>query len=457
MKKWLLINLLVVLFLGSLVGCRFFRCSEQDKALNTNEIYNFEFWNKRAKHSEKLIMNQDEIKKFNNDLINDENVNIIDLNKFDKVLSKSQLNTILSDYIENSMPVGTRYIKDVKLDEEYYNKIIKNINLDGINDENVVQYGVVVNNTHIRTFPTDDVSYYAPNDFFIDLNYETGLKVCERALVLHTSADKKYYFVKTEFYDGWVAVEDIALTDRSTWVEYDSLDDFLVVTGDYINLNYNLCNATTSEIKLVMGTKLPLITQKPNAVDKVSTEASYVVNLPTRDCNGRLEFVKARVPFNKDVSVGYLTYNQKNVLQQVFKLVGNIYGWSDLWGSRDCSSSVRDVYKSFGFNLPRNTGKQTKICTSVDVSKMDLKEKKDFIKSQPVGSMVYMPGHVMMYIGSEDKEPYVIHATYKAKIKNSEEEKNEFYNSTVISKLSDLHKYSGESFLGLINVVLVIK
>ena len=78
MKKWLLINLLVVLFLGSLVGCRFFRCSEQDKALNTNEIYNFEFWNKRAKHSEKLIMNQDEIKNFNNELINDENVNIID-------------------------------------------------------------------------------------------------------------------------------------------------------------------------------------------------------------------------------------------------------------------------------------------------------------------------------------------------------------------------------------------
>ena len=71
--------------------------------------------------------------------------------------------------------------------------------------------------------------------------------------------------------------------------------------------------------------------------------------------------------------------------------------------------------------------------------------------------MVYIPGHVMMYIGSEDKEPYVIHATYKAKIKNSEEEKNEFYNSTVISKLSDLHKYSGESFLELINFVLVIK
>ena len=333
MKKLLSINFLVVLFLGSLVGCQFFNCKEQDKALNNNEIYNFEFWNKRAKHSEKLIMNQEKIKNFNNKLINDEN--IIDLNKFDKVLSKSQLHKILSDYIQNSMPDETRYINDVELDAEYYDQIIKNINLDGINDENVVQYGVVVNNTHIRTFPTDDVSYDEPNDFFINLNCETGLKVCERALVLYTSADRKYYFVKTDFYDGWVAVEDIALTDRNTWVQYDNLDDFLVVTGDYINLNYNLCNATTSEIKLIMGTKLPLITKKPNSVDKVSTEASYVVNLPIRDCNGILEFVKSRVPFNKDVNVGYLKYNQKNVLQQVFKLVGNVYGWSDLWGSRD--------------------------------------------------------------------------------------------------------------------------
>lgn len=457
MKKLLSINFLVVLFLGSLVGCQFFNGNEQDKDLNTNEIYNFEFWNKRAKHSEKLIMNQDEIKKFNNELINDENVNIIDLNKFDKVLSKSQLHKIISDYIQNSMPDETRYINDVELDAEYYDQIIKNINLDEINDENIVNYGVVVNNTHIRTFPTDDVSYDEPNDFFINLNCETGLKVCERALVLYTSADRKYYFVKTDFYDGWVAVEDIALTDRNTWVKYDNLDDFLVVTGDYINLNYNLCNATTSEIKLIMGTKLPLINKKPNSVDKVSTESSYVVNLPIRDCNGILEFVKARVPFNKDVNVGYLKYNQKNVLQQVFKLVGNVYGWSDLWSSRDCSSLVRDVYKCFGFNLPRNAGKQAKIFTSVDVSKMSVKEKKDFIKSQPVGSMVYMPGHVMMYIGNKDKEPYVIHAAYKAKIKNSEEERDEFYNSTVISKLSDLHKYSGESFLEVINYVLIFK
>ena len=107
--------------------------------------------------------------------------------------------------------------------------------------------------------------------------------------------------------------------------------------------------------------------------------------------------------------------------------------------------------------MPRNAGKQAKIFTSVDVSKMSVKEKKDFIKSQPVGSMVYMPGHVMMYIGNKDKEPYVIHAAYKANIKNSEEERDEFYNSTVISKLSDLHKYSGESFLEVINYVLIIK
>ena len=40
-------------------------------------------------------------------------------------------------------------------------------------------------------------------------------------LVLH-------FFVKTDFYDGWVNVNDIALTDKTTWQKYSNPEDFLM-------------------------------------------------------------------------------------------------------------------------------------------------------------------------------------------------------------------------------------
>ena len=64
---------------------------------------------------------------------------------------------------------------------------------------------------------------------------------------------------------------------------------------------------------------------------------------------------QALVPYNADVSVGYLPYTRRNIVAQAFKLLGDRHGWSGQNESRDASGLSMDVFASFGIRLPRNS------------------------------------------------------------------------------------------------------
>jgi len=62
--------------------------------------------------------------------------------------------------------------------------------------------------------------------------------------------------------------------------------------------------------------------------------------------------------------------------------------------------------------MPRNTGQQgsgdfgENIRFSADSS---VDEKLQALKKMDIGDLIYVPGHVLMYIGKVDGQPYVIH------------------------------------------------
>lgn len=58
---------------------------------------------------------------------------------------------------------------------------------------------------------------------------------------------------------------------------------------------------------------------------------------------------------SRDVSVGYLSLTNEEIIKQAFKCLGDRYGWGGMLESRDCSSYIREVYRCFGWILPRNT------------------------------------------------------------------------------------------------------
>jgi hypothetical protein len=73
---------------------------------------------------------------------------------------------------------------------------------------------------------------------------------------------------------------------------------------------------------------------------------------------------------------------------------------------------VSEVYKTVGIFLPRNSAQQgnSPIGKNIRFSPGDTTEQKlQALASADVGDLLYSTGHVMLYLGTVDGQPYVIH------------------------------------------------
>ena len=163
---------------------------------------------------------------------------------------------------------------------------------------------------------------------------------------------------------------------------------------------------TNHAASIPMGTRLPFVEK---------TERHYAVTLPWRAPDGGLKFVTGYIRKEADVSVGFLPYTTRNFFQQVFKLEGHAYGWGDLFDGRDCSRLVMDIFSTFGFNMPRNSSRQAAFNPAGRKETLSLNEKDKLgvlksLEGRP--ALLYMPGHIMLYLGTVDGRVYAIHSAW---------------------------------------------
>ena len=266
--------------------------------------------------------------------------------------------------------------------------ILSNRNINNIPSTVTVKYGIISDFAWMRSYPTNHYS----NNYSMDRFQETSLNVGEGVAIYHESADKEWYFVQAENYNGWVEKKYIAECS------YEELESFLkpgknlVVISDYVTLQ-------SAHVR--MGQSFPLIS--------VNTE-SYVISFPTRTTDGKLNLIELAVAKSNDYHEGYLEYTYKNVFLQAFKLLGIDYSWGDKSKlGRDCSSTMNAIYKCFGFMMPRNTSNQVAIPTyGSSVSGLS----NTSIQTYKPGTMIFTSSHVMLYIGEDSSgTAYLLHNT----------------------------------------------
>ena len=100
----------------------------------------------------------------------------------------------------------------------------------------------------------------------------------------------------------------------------------------------------------------------------------------------------------------------KNILIQAAKFIDEPYGWGGMNGYRDCSALVMDIFRSVGVKLKRNTDQQeTMNPITRDVRNLSKQEKENILRAQPPGSLIFMDGHVMLYLGWIEEKGYILH------------------------------------------------
>lgn len=411
-KKMKLITWLCISFiLGSTAVFAEINSEYKSDVIGINEAQlSSQYWLKTVNATP--LMSAVQVVDFNQAVIRDD-ANVVNPLAMVKQLTQSEL-LYKIDQI-SSIPSSARFYADgSKLSTASYQGYLNNINKKAVADNNVVKWGVVVKRSVLRKFPTMDRVFNKGMDTDLDRFQESGVFPGEAVAVLHQSSDGLWYLVQAYNYLAWVPQEAIALATHQQITRFVNAEHFLLVTGSKIYTAYTPENLNVSQIQLDMGVRLPLVAFEnvPNRLYGQNPYASYVVQLPTRDAEGKLSLSMAMIGRSQDVSTDYLAVTKQNIVKQAFKFLGERYGWGHDYNGRDCTGFVGEVYKSFGFVMPRNSGQQGfgTYGKNTRFSKQSTKaEKLAVIKTLAVGDLIYIPGHVMMYLGEENGEPYVIH------------------------------------------------
>jgi len=277
--------------------------------------------------------------------------------------------------------------------------ILSNRNLDNIEETVSIRYAIATENTDIRSFPTD--AFLSDDTGRYDYFQEDGLNYCEPMIVLHESADREWCFIRCYDYAGWVRRSDIGFCDKNTYdytvgAYYRGQVWCALKNGDVCFR----CMDTTVTKYLRMGTYIVCMNRD--------------LYLAERDTEGNVIYAKADLPEN--AYAGFLKYTSSNFYKLVKNALGTPYSWGDSEETgMDCSSTVQAIFRCFGMFLPRNSSQQQKTeGTATDVSALDNAAKSKYIMELPVATLLYMPGHVMLYLGEYEGVPYIVHNTTEA-------------------------------------------
>ncbi len=474
MKKALSVILIICAVLGCLCSCRRLdpivltprNKVPEDEYIRlapgvTREMTSAEYWQKEEYNS--TVMSLPQIERFNkenNKLISFGGKSIA-LNEYRETVSgedvKRLINSIPLDNIETEF-----FVNSQQIGSEYRYSLNQNINTDGIPERVNVKFGFSTERATLRKYPTADYANNEYDDLFHDEFIMSDYMPFAPLAVLHESRDGLWYFVSLYGVSGWIEKDKTAICpSRSDWLRRQEPDEFLIVTGKNLRLADDPYCPQLSGLLLPMGTKMELVSRKeaPESIGSRYTYGNYIVRLPVRLSDGSISDAYSLIPSNSDVSKGYMPYNFNNVISLALKLQGDAYGWAGSFNSNDCSGIIREIFLCFGFEMPRRAGQQISLSgfTPVDCSQRADYFKMETLKNSPPGTFIYYQGHIMIYLGMSNSEPFVLSSV--GTISTSEAKQGETFrvNAVMISSLQRTLRKNGESWLTSAEKILTLE
>lgn len=301
--------------------------------------------------------------------------------------------------------------------DAFYSALLTNQNLSQIPRRVSAEYGVCAYPADLRTFPTS-AACAQPSDPSLDLLQESCLTAGEEIIILHHSNDRRWLFVQAANDFGWVRASRVGRLSRGDFLRYARRREHHFIT---------LLQPWHQNGELLsMGTRLP-------------RSSRGEVLFPGRSRTGALTLIPG--PLSAEHCTGSLPYTTANFFRQALRLVGTPYRWGGKNGGLDCSGAACAVYACFGITLPRNTCQMARITRHQYTPGRN--PRADLAKLPP-GTLLLMPGHVMLYLGSVGREPFVLQALTRCYDARGREQ---ILFSTAVTSLSDLYHRSGQSFL----------
>lgn len=321
-------------------------------------------------------------------------------------------NTIPSDSKEISMwpfdvySYGDMYGENLNLVKDYvFDQLKENANFEEYKSLN--KKALTLDSLDIRTFPTSLPMFRDPSiageGFPFDYVQNSTVSANKPVLISHYSKDKEWAFIFTSFASGWVKSKNIITIQDKYTKEWQKAKQVFLIKDDIALYNEEGSFLFNSRVGMI----LPLIAEDEN---------SYTVLTVTRYKGDQPNYHKTKIPkefAHKEI----MDFNKQNIQMLFDEVAKSKYGWGGMFGQRDCSSTIRDIYTPFGIWLPRNSFQQSKIGRKISLENLSDQEKINTIKEEgiPFRTILYKKGHVLIYVGIKDGEPVAYHNTWGIK------------------------------------------
>jgi len=278
-----------------------------------------------------------------------------------------------------------------------YNKWIKNANYAALNTKKYK--AITIKRTNVKALPTSTAFYRDPKrtgeGFPFDYNQNSALHINIPVYISHLSKDKRWAFVQASYSFGWVKASDLAVVSNK-FIKLFQNNRYAIVIKDNLRL-YNETNKSLSIVKV-------------GALFSISKNGkSYLV--AKRNAKGHAFIHKVKVVNPNYIAKKPLSFTARNVARVAREFYNEPYGWGGSYECRDCSATTRDFLGVFGIFLRRNSSKQAQDGNNFLIKGLPkiLKKKTIIAKAEPFRSLLYVPGHIVLYLGEFKGEPIIMH------------------------------------------------
>lgn len=288
----------------------------------------------------------------------------------------------------------------------------------------VSKNAITIKNTNLRNFATNKPIFLnfnkAGEGFPFDYLQNSVVLALSPVFVSHFSKDLSFAFVQTDMSWGFVDSRDIEFVDTNLEQKFINAN-YLSVTKDNRAI-YEKGGKFAFSSRI--GQILPILRENNSSIAELFSIKDKQI-LPLFSAKDYLQ----KWP---------LDFNNENISKLTSDLLGKPYGWGGFYENRDCSMLTRDLLSSFGIWLPRNSKAQKNTQIKLNLKNLPNKEKKEMILRYaiPFFTLLYMPGHIMLYAGEKNGEPLALQDIWGLRTMENENEGRLVFGKTLISDLN---------------------
>ncbi len=287
-------------------------------------------------------------------------------------------------------------------EEDWIIKIANNIDfeqltkLSGFKRENCA---ILVQNTAARALPTALPHYYSfkePGQGYPFDNLQVSAIWAGTPLyILSETKDKSWSLVLAPEFVVWVQTKDLARVDKAFISEWQKKAKAGLAAITVTETSIRDAKTDTFQFKAYVGSFFPM--QDESAANQ---RDAFKLLIPVKDPEGKAKIRETYVTKTQAARMP-MEATPENFAKLFKTLQKRPYGWGGSNFNNDCSQELKSIYATFGIWLPRNSLYQANAGRKIDKSDSTIDQRLESLRREgrPLVSLIYIDGHVMMYLG----------------------------------------------------------